>query len=580
MRDPLRMVVISILSSIAVAIGLLFYRYVYPKKKVNLFPLLILLSLLPLSSLLRQGTYESGDFSSNVYKSMSFYQSLLQGNLLPRWAGDLNATYGYPLFLFIYPLPYYLVSVFHFMGFSFIASLKLLLAGSFVASAIAMYFWIKQEFGVLSAFVGAIFYVYAPYHLVDTHFRVSIGEVVAFTLLPLSLFFVSKLIMRNTTRWFVLTTAGLALLLLCNPAISLVAFVFIGAYCLFKWQQGKTRRASTLGRCLLSLAFALLLSAFYWLPVVAESKYTHEALYTKTVEFVQFPQLIFSHWRFGLLFQGPEGQLSFVIGYAQLLIIVLCITFLVRNKLSTPEKRETIFCLAAIVIVCFLMLPASGPIWDSVSILRNFQFTYRLLLFVALFTAPLAGIMARKLDRKLVVVLCAFAILQTILNWGNRRTIPQINDSYFQKTLPFSTSGAEGFQPAVPIWVNPNKPWESVVPSKPLDTLSGKAEVSELKRTSTQHQYLINVITPATFKENTWYFPGWTVFADNKVIPINYENPKYRGIITFHLNRGLYKVDVAFLNTKIRIVSSFASLISLMMLVSVVIFSRFMKKRG
>ena len=112
MLDPYRMVIVNLVASAVLLIGLIAYRYVYPRKKINLFAVLLLISLLPIISLLRKGAYESGDFNFNIYKSMSLLTALKDGQLLPGWAGELNSVYGYPLFIFTYPLPYYTILLF------------------------------------------------------------------------------------------------------------------------------------------------------------------------------------------------------------------------------------------------------------------------------------------------------------------------------------------------------------------------------------------------------------------------------------------------------------------------------------
>lgn len=179
-HDPYRIVTFGLIGSLVLLAGLLCNKYMYPKKQINYLLLLILIAILPILSIFRPGVYESGDFRVHIYEAISFFDNLTQGNLLPRWGGELNATYGYPVFLFAYPLPNYLISLPHFFGVSFIFSLKLFLAFSFIASGIAMYFFAKQYLKEKNAFVAAIFYLFAPFHFVDLHFRVDIGEVLSF----------------------------------------------------------------------------------------------------------------------------------------------------------------------------------------------------------------------------------------------------------------------------------------------------------------------------------------------------------------------------------------------------------------
>lgn len=175
MIDPYRMVVVSGIALLTLVIFLLTYAYIYPKKKPNLLYLIILLSLLPLISILRHGTYESGDLSIHTKFAMQFFENLSQGNYTPQWIGDHCSRYGCPLYIFIFSLPYYLISVFHLLGFSFLDSVKVFLITTYVLSGIGMFRWIKDEFGEKSGFVAAVFYLFAPYHLIDLHFRVVRG---------------------------------------------------------------------------------------------------------------------------------------------------------------------------------------------------------------------------------------------------------------------------------------------------------------------------------------------------------------------------------------------------------------------
>src|SRR3989344_8908865 len=57
----------------------------------------------------------------------------------PRWAAHLSWGFGYPLFTFIYPLPYYLGSILNFLGFNLTDSVKWLHIIAFALSAVFMW---------------------------------------------------------------------------------------------------------------------------------------------------------------------------------------------------------------------------------------------------------------------------------------------------------------------------------------------------------------------------------------------------------------------------------------------------------
>src|SRR3989344_89609 len=100
MVDPYKMVVVNTTATFILLLSVLFYKFVYPRKNISFLILLILICVLPTISILRSGTYESGDFNIHIYRIMSFYESLKEGIFMPSWAAELNATYGNPLFIF------------------------------------------------------------------------------------------------------------------------------------------------------------------------------------------------------------------------------------------------------------------------------------------------------------------------------------------------------------------------------------------------------------------------------------------------------------------------------------------------
>src|SRR3989304_3131587 len=131
----------------------------------NLFAIFILLtiSILPLLDLFHQGMFLSHDGQDHVARVANFYQSLSEGNLIPRWAANLNWGYGHPILMFLYPLPSYLASLFHFIGFSFVDSVKLVFGVAFVLSGLTMYLWVSEFLGKKAGFVSGVFYLFAPY---------------------------------------------------------------------------------------------------------------------------------------------------------------------------------------------------------------------------------------------------------------------------------------------------------------------------------------------------------------------------------------------------------------------------------
>lgn len=560
------MVVLNLMLLTSLLSGLIVCKYIF-KLKINLLYLLVLISVLPLVSIFRLGTYESGDLSLHTTRLMSFYNLLINYHLIPRWTPEFNVGYGDPHFLFAYFLPYLIGSIFHLIGFSFLISIKLLLAFSFVFSGVTMYFWVKEELGKKAGFVAAIFYLFTPYHLVDMHFRVTIAENLSFVFLPLILLGIKKVIEENSKKWFVVLCASLALLILSHQAISIMFLPLMLSYALFICFRKRNKMFKNLICCFISIIFGFLISSFYWLPIIFLAKFTQQGLHPTPISFPSISELLYSPWRYGFLFQGHRGELSYLIGYTQLLIVCWSIYLLLKNTLKNKLKNLLIFFLIIFAIIFFMMFSIIKPVWETTPLLKYSQYSTRLLVPLTLCISIIAGIVVKKINKTwFIAILCYITIFYTILNWGNRRTIPVINDDYLKKEFSIKPD-VSGLEPTSPTWTNLDKSKLRTKPKSNIEITKGEAIINEISRTPIQHTYTINAKSKIEVKENTLFFPGWVVLANSSAIPINYKNPNSPGVITFKLNEGIHDVKVKFVDLSIIIFSKWFSLISFAILI-------------
>lgn len=537
-EGPIKMVFVS-LASVAIFALLYLFTTKILNKKVPLLIVLFGLSLLPLVSMLRMGTYESGDLSLHSKFAISFFESLKEGNYLPVWEKYMLGGHGYPFFLFIYPLPYYFVSVFHVLGISFIGSFKILASLSFILSGIVMYLLVKEETKKsMAGFIAAVFYLYAPYHLIDLHFRFAIGEILAFLFLPLTFYFIKKINDQNFIFIF-LSSLSFGALILSHQAIALITVGVLFFYTVLLFFEEK--KLIILSFRILSIIGGIGLSAFFWLPSLIASRFTYNL--DRDIYFSPFVDFLFSPSRFGLLYQGSNGELYFPVGYIHLLILIVTVILFVipsfRKRFFSKEKTLLAFLISGFFVSFFMMLSISKPIWEISPLLDGFQFSFRLSLFCAFFSSFIAGVVLVKIKNKHILsfIICV-TVLITILNWGNRRVIPEINDKVLKQSLLID-------QPPVglgsSIWADADKLRLSER-NENLSLISGNAEILELPRTSTEHKYIIRVDAPgAKFTENTYYFPGWFIEINKEKKPVNNKSLK-DGLIIFSLPEGLHHV--------------------------------------
>ena len=95
-------------------------------------------------------------------------------------------------------------------------------------------------------------------------------------------------------------------------------------------------------------------------------------------------------------------------------------------------------------------------------------------------------------------------------------------------------------------------------------------------RNSTRHEFTVSAKTDARIVDNTLYFPGWSVLVDDQKIPVEFQDPTYRGLMTFRVPAGEHRVMVIFGDTKLRKV---ANLLSMSGLVAIVLYEAFRRYR-
>ncbi len=568
------MVVVNIAFSLILISTLLFYRFIFPKKKINLFFLLTLISILPIISIFRTGTYESGDFNIHIYRTIAFYDSLKEGNIMPSWAKDLNAAYGYPLFIFNYSFPYYILSLIHFIGFGLINSMKIFLTSSFILSGIFMYAWTKILFkNSFAAFFASVFYLFAPYHLIDLHFKIVVGEILSFTILPLIFLFIQKFFIKKTLFFLLCATFIYAILIMAHPVIAFFSGLTMSFYIFFLTHFSfKKSFLYTLS----IISPGIIISSYSWMSLIIYEKYLFiQNVPLQTVYFPKLIELLYSPYRLGFLFQGSKGEISFLIGYVQIFILVATVFLLIKNNSQKYITYQKYWLLVSIILL-FLISPYSKFLWENFLFIKAAG-SHRLLLLLSFSISVLSGYFSLIFIKKkwLLIILIAAAIMSTILNWGHRRLIPQITDVTLAENLWKSTSESEGHFYANTKWVSTKNPWFSIRPKKRAEIVGGTGSIKDVFRNSTLHKYTVVAKNPLKIRENTLYFPGWEAKLNDRSLQIS---PDDKGLISLHVPKGSYNLTLTYNDLLPYKITKIISFIGFFTILGCIIFSLLLNK--
>jgi uncharacterized membrane protein len=521
------------------------------------YVLLVVISLLPLLSFFHQGLPITHDGKDHVARIANFYQALQDGVLFPRWAENLNWGYGHPILMFLYPLPSYVASFFHFFGLSFIDSVKTVFVLAYILSGVTMYLWVSSFLNKNAGFIAAILYLYAPYRFVDLQVRGAFGEHVAFIFPPLVLYFLFKLFQKKDILTLSLGALSLAGLLLSHNAISIMFIPLFVTYGIFLLEQAKEKKVF-FAYSLLLVILGFMLAAFFWVPALLEGKYTLRDIVTSSeyqTRFVPFQDFLYGSWSF-----GGTDLLSKQIGVLQWALLVA--TVFIGG--IWYKKKDSLWQLAfgsltIFAFSLFFMTSASEVIWNHIKILQDFQFPWRFLTVSVFITAFCGGLVTYSLPKRLQIYAIGIITLAAIvLNsgyWGVNGYLYK-SDSFFSGIYEGTTDTGE----SAPIW---SVRFMEKRPKAHIETITGKTSITEVLRKTNEHTYLIEASEKSRLRENTLYFPGWEVRIDNMPMQIEFQDPKNRGLITFFVEKGSHSVQIIFKETKIRLVADIISLFSL-----------------
>jgi len=531
------------------------------KNKNNIYWLaLLILLLIPLLDFFHIGLPLTHDGQDHVARIANFYQNLSEGNIIPRWAGNLNWGYGHPILEFLYPLPSYFASFFHFFGPTLVDSVKLVFGISFILSGLAMYFFVKE---LLSdnkgAFLAGALYTIAPYRFVDLYVRGAIGEHVAFIFPPLIFYFLLKLSKRYSLGRLMGGAFSLAGLILSHNAITLMFLPLIFLYGVYLSFQSKNRKSYFLNLISITL-LGFSLSAFFWIPAFMEGKYTLRDIVTGGGEYLTS----FVTWKDffpGVWIYGGTLTLSKQIGiihWISVLGSVISTYYLYkkRNKLWIISLGSFLI----FWITLFLMTSSSNPIWQVITILQKFQFPWRFLSVTVFLSALMGGILLSLISdkyKKIALIIFIACLLIANKDYWHAQGFLNKQESFYTGIYNSTTDTGE----SAPIW---SVRFMEKRPRSRVEIIEGKGEIKEAKRNFTKREYQVETKERVRILENTLYFPGWTVLIDGKPEAVEFQDQNYRGLITFNVDKGIHKINIIYKETKIRLFADFTSVVSLL----------------
>jgi len=541
------------------------------KKLLGILCVLVL-SWWAIKPLLSPGYFPMHD-DTQVARVVVMGKALQEGQFPVRWVSDLGYGYGYPIFNFYGPLPYYVGGALYAMGMDSVVATKLMFALGMLLAPIGMFLFTHTLFGFFAGMTASVLFMYAPYHAVQAYIRGSVGEYWAIAFVPLILYGM-QLSGRETGRKKGILLGAIAYACVITSH-TITGYITTGLLALallvvIAIQRRKPQRGKNTTQSFGAIVFGGIgLAGFFWLPAFVEMSATSVSgmIQSATTSFIDHfvcpAQFINSPWGFAGSAPGCVDGLSFKLGKPQigalLFSIVIWLMTWKNRKFST--KRKFFYASFLGLLLClFLMTSSSAFFWDKIPLREYIQYPWRLLTFAMLCIAVAGAYGISVLRMPIAKIVVSLGLIVTTIAVSTRIFKPQY--TYLRDTRAFQT--AEELRFAKSKISDEYLPPDLIKPKSVTDIVQTAIEgqraflVKGLKENDTRLEIELESNSSQTITLKRAWFPGWQLKVNGtRVTPTI-----IFGLPSVNIPAGQSIIQMRFVDTPIRVIGNMVSLIT------------------
>lgn len=511
-----------------------------------------------------------------------------------RWVTNLGYGYGYPIFNFYGPAPYYIGGALVNAGFGSLASTKIMLALGVLLSGISMYYFSKRFFGPVGGIASALIYLYFPYHAVNIYVRGAVGEIYAYAFLPLIFLGIYKLSeykkikdIVQDTRLLVAIIAGIFLVATShNLTMFMVMLLSVPAiiFCALLAKNKTIYFAVSIG----SILIGILLSSFYIIPSFMEMSFTNIRSQIGgganfSDHFLCLEQIWQSQWGFGGSVPGCIDGMSFGFGKFNILLLGVSACFILYSLLKKGAGRiekVSIISLVLLLISVFMMTSYSRFVWMNIPYIEYIQYPWRFINFASLFLSFTIGYIFYILGKfnktvsLIVVSILILIIVVTSVKDFNPQSFNEYTDEYYEQKdyISFTVSKiSDEYLP--PDFQKPLT--ESDIPREKFVVKSGEGIVKQNINRVDELKGVYAFSDDGIIHVNTAYFPAWKAFINKTEVKVN----KVRDGMDIFVEKGSGEITLKFIQTPVEIIGNAVTVIVFLALLTVIIFFKSYAKK-
>ncbi|MFN8178689.1 MAG: 6-pyruvoyl-tetrahydropterin synthase-related protein [bacterium] len=524
--------------------------------------ILLMLVLVPLLvPLYRQYWIQNHEGYSYALRVKEVLRCWHDGAFSSRWFPDLYYGQGYPFLCFYAPLSIVTPAALAWAGADVLLALKLAMTLATVLAALGAYRLARRGLSPSSAFVASVLYTLAPYHVSNLYVRGDIAEYFAMGFLPWGVEAVLALRERRSPRHVAAVGVFGAGAILSHNLLGL----FTGGAMALTGLVAVATSRERLRTGLLAAAggaLALGLSAFFWIPALAEQPWVKtfkmlDAEYAVTANFQPLASLLGLGER-----PATEAGMPVLLGlgWAAVPLIVVAVVFVRR----LARETRPLLAVAAILLIggAFLTHRASRAIYEHVPLLQFTQFPWRFYALVSLGAALAAAFGFELLSGRLRPVLrvtgaALVSVAAYAAAWGAIAPAPSL--PFFPDLLSFERMRAvftttTGRNEYMPRWVT-----KAGAPVGFVDgvKVQGDAAVREVVRRVGRYDFGVDANGPSVIRLQDVYYPVWNVTLNGRRVEARAAAGD--GHVEIDVPAGTWRVQARLVLTRLRAATAILS---------------------
>jgi hypothetical protein len=483
----------------------------------------VVATMLPMALM---GIPDGYDLTQHMRFATSYYDAILSGEIVPRWAAKDNFGFGSIGIRYYPPVAYVVLAGVRTVVGGWYHAFWITALGWALTGSLGVYVWAKEWGTNTAATIAAVVYMIIPYHTFQIYQAVLYAEFAAAGILPFCFLYLTRLLKKRRWEDAILFAISYSLLILTHIPTTILATAAMGIYgvLVIDWKQF----GNTVWKGGTAVALSLAATSFHLVKVVMEVDWVkHSSPKYYSTGFYDY-----GNYLFPLSYSADRQQFPQLMTLSYDVIVSLTILFIAFALVAYWAPRRLplqhdfhLKSYRALLITSgislFMLSLASLWIWRSLPILQKVQFPTRWLAVISVLASVLFGIAAvRMFQDERLKRFAVYSAAIFLLLVGSYDISQNVLPSAPLSQSKFDTKVAEMYDEAGcicwwPIWAG-----ESVPENRDRVSVVGRL-VTITVWEDTERRFSVTDGEASTARIATFYHPYWHASASGAPLPIS-----------------------------------------------------------